>query len=229
MMKRMAKALLMVLAFDVSLSAQALAPGRAPATRLMLDSGIGYDGIGFKNPHVVFGASLEQAMGERVELQGGVSFSPNLKLTTNDDKSILVTGMGLFWITHRLAVTGGFTRANLLGSQPSKIDWMPSVGIGMRDHLFSFPGRLYLSYVFPTGCQWGANCPIQSIRILGPQGYWEHRIWPHLRLGMQVSYYRILNQGNPLDPASGRTGEWKGDVRMLMRFEFPGDSRNTTY
>jgi hypothetical protein len=220
---------ILVLVFAASSIAQALPTGKASTTRWMVDSEIGYDGLVSTNPHLMFGASIERPIGGRVELQGGASFSPDMRLTTNDDRSIVVTGMGLFWITQQFAVTGGVIRGNLSDSQSNRSGWTPSIGIAMREHIFNIPGRLYFAYAFPTGCQWGATCPIQSYRIQGPEGYWEHRIWPHFRLGVQAGYYHILNQGDPLDRAAGRTGEWTGDVHVLMRFEIPSGSLKSPY
>jgi hypothetical protein len=204
--------------------------GRESTTVWLLDVESGSDkGLGDKFPHLAFGASFEHPIGRRIELQGGVSFSPDRKYVTNDGHSLRLKTTGLFWITPRIAITGSLTKSNLWTSQFSKEAWVPSAGMAIREHFGNIPGRLYLAYVFPTGCQWGASCPIQSNRLLGPQGYWEHGMWPHFRFGLEVGYYRILNQGIPLEPSAGRASEWSPTVHVLLRYEFSGRSLDLPY
>lgn len=229
-MKKIIESLLLVLVVAGSSRAQALSTGKAPAMTWMLDAEAGSGpGVGVTMPHLAFGTSFERPIGTRVELRGGASFAPDWKYITNDGSTLNLKSEGLLWVTRRLAVTGGLEISNLWASQSKERVWAPTAGIGIRDHSFGIPGRLYLAYLFPTGCQWGANCPIQSSRLLGGQVYLEKRVLTHLRLGYQFGFYRILNQGNPLDPAAGRTGEITGDMHVVIRFEFPGGSVNREY
>jgi len=229
-LKLAAKLSLLVFLSAASSGAQALPAGRESATRWLLDAETGTDAaLGYKVPHVGFGSSIEQSLGTRIELDGGLSFSPDKKIITNDGSSLLIKSSGRFWITQRFAITGGLERSNLWTSQFSKAAWLPSVGIAIRESSLGMPGRLYFSYLFPTGCQWGAGCPIQSNREMGPVGYWEKRTYSHFRVGFQIGYYRILNQGNPLQPSIGRTGEWSGDVHVVTRYEFHGSSLDNAY
>lgn len=229
-MNRARKVLLLVLVFAASSGAQALTSGKASTTRWLLEAETGSDaGLGFKMPHLAFGTFFERSMGTHIELQGRISFSPDRTYITNDGTTLILKGTGLLWITPRFAVTGGLTKSNLWTSQFNKVSWAPSAGIAIREHVMDMPGRLYVSYVFPTGCQWGANCPIQSSRMLGSQVYWEQRIFPHFRLGYQFGFYRVLNQGNPLQPSAGRTGEVTGDVHVVVRYEFPRGSMDNAY
>ena len=229
-MNRAIKLLLVVCLFAGSSGAQALPAGRESTTRWLLDAETGSDaGLGFKLPHLAFGTSIERTVGTRTEVQVGVSFSPDKKYVTNDGTSLQMKSMGLFWVTPRFAITGGLTRSNLWTSQFNKQALLPSVGIAVREHIEDLPGRVYISYLFPTGCQWGASCPIQSNRAMGPAVYWEQRVQQHFRLGLHMGYYRILNQGNPLQPSAGRTGGWQGDVHVVVRYELPGGALGKAY
>jgi hypothetical protein len=202
--------------------------GRAPATRWLLDSEGGTD-PGYELPSLAFGVSIERPITERIELQGGVSFSPTKTLSTNDGHHFDVSGEGLFWITHRFAVTAALSRGYLWTSQYDLQGWSPSIGLAIREQLFDSPGRFYLSFLIPTGCQWGASCPIQSSRETGPKINWERRLSSHWRFGFEFGVYRVLNQGNPLDPAAGRTGQVTGDAHIISRFEFPGGGLEEAY
>jgi hypothetical protein len=229
-MGRVIKVALLVLAFAGSLGAQAVPTGKHSATRWLLDSETGSDaGLGYKMPHIAFGFSFERQVGRNIELQGRTSFSPDRKYITNDGLNLIIMSTGLYWITQRFAVTGSIRRSNLWTSQFNKSAWGPSVGTAIRENSFGYPGRLYLDYLFPTGCQWGLNCRIQSNRSLGPEVYWEKRIASHFRLGFKFGFYHILNQSNELRSDIPRTGEWTGDTHVVMRFEFPRGSTVELY
>lgn len=213
--------------FVASSHSQATA-GLALGTRWLLDSQAGSD-PGYKLPSLAVGASFEQPIGERVELQGGISFSPTKTISTNDGHRFDISGEGLFWISQRFAATASLGRGYLWTSQYDLQGWSPSIGLAIRDQALGSPGRLYLSYLIPTGCQWGASCPIQSSRETGAKIYWEHRITSHWRFGFEFGIYRVLDQGNPLDPSAGRTGQVTGDAHIVSRFEFPGGSIDEPY
>jgi hypothetical protein len=229
-MRRVAQVALWVLAFAGSSVAQTVPTGKLPATRLLLDTETGSDaGLGYKMPHLAFGFSFEKPVGKHIELQGLTSFSPDKKYITNDGLSLVMKSTGLYWITHSFAVTGSIRRSNLWTSQFNKSSWGPAPGIAAREYSFGYPGRLYVDYLLPTGCQWGINCRIQSNRTQGPEVYWEKRIASHFRLGFAFGFYHILNQSNELLPNIPRTGQWTGDTHVVMRFEFPRGSLDNLY
>jgi hypothetical protein len=237
-MWRITRAVLLVLISASSSRAQAFPAGRMPslpsgkisATGWLFDSETGSEsGLGFKMPHLAFGPSFEHRVGRHFEVQGRASYSPDKKYITNDGNSFKSKATGLYWITDSLALTGSVRQSNLWTSQFDKHSWAPSAGIGIREMIAGYPGRIYLEYVFPTGCQWGTSCPIQSNRTQGAEVYWEERILPHLRLGFQLGVYHILNQGNPLLPAIPRTGQVTGDSLVILRYEFHSGSLDYRY
>lgn len=202
--------------------------GITPATRWLLDTQVGTD-PGYRLPSLAAGLSIERPITERIELQRGGSFSPTKTLSTNDGNHFDIYGEGLFWVTQRVAATVSLSRGYLWTSQYDLQGWLPSIGLSIREEALGAPGRLYLSYLIPTGCQWGAGCPIQSSRETGAKIYWEHRMSSHWRFGFEFGIYRVLNQGNPLDPAAGRTAQITGDAHIVSRFEFPGGSLGELY
>jgi hypothetical protein len=228
-MIRLFLAPLFVLGFVVSSSGQAYPAGKQSTTLWTLNADTGSDaGLGFKLPHLALGVSFERPIGKRFELLGGVSYSPDRKYITNDGNSFSMSATSLFWINGRFAVSGTLYQSFLWTSQFNKRAWAPAPGIVIRDN-FGAPGRLYIDYVLPTGCQWGASCPIQSNRLQGPEFEWEHLLWPRFALGFHLGFYRVLNQANPLDRAAGRTGEWTGDSYLVMRYEFHSRDLESPY
>jgi hypothetical protein len=209
----------MMLTFVVSSSSQT-PTGITPSTRWLLDSQVGTD-PGYSLPSLAAGVSIERPITEHIELQGGVSFSPTKTLSTNDGNHFDMYGEGLFWVTQRFAAAASLSRGYLWTSHYDLQGWSPSIGLAIREESLGAPGRLYLSYLIPTGCQWGPSCPIQSSRETGAKIYWEHRMSSHWRFGFEFGIYHVLNQGNPLDPAAGRTGQLTGDAHIVSRFEFP--------
>lgn len=206
-MTRFLRVMLLMSAISLPAGAQALPAGKLPQTRWLFDFETGGDsGLGYKLPHIAAGTALERSVGKRLEFQGRLSYSPDKKYITNDGNSINMSTGVLFWVTDRLALYGDIGKSYLWTSQFNKSATFPSVGVVFRDHLGGVPGRLYISYFLPTGCQWGANCPIQSSRLQGPETYWEHRLWPRFRLGFSIGVYHILNQSNQMEPNIPRKG-----------------------
>jgi hypothetical protein len=219
-MNQMLRVTILGLAFSVAMKAQALHTVRQSENRWLVDFEAGSKaGLGYKIPHIAFGISLERSFGRRFELQGRASYSPDKKYITNNGNSLLTNLTGLVWVSDRFAISSGFRQSTLWTSQFEKKALAPTIGVVIRERFYDMPGRFYVDYLFPTGCQWGVNCPIQSNRLQGPEGYWEHRLWPHFRLGVQFGFYRILNQSNELAPNIPRTGEWSGEAHALMRYE----------
>jgi hypothetical protein len=229
-MYRVARAALLVLVFAGPLGAQTFSLNNSRVTRLMFDTETGSDsGLGFKMPHLAVGLGVEQSIGKHFELQGRVSYSPDKKYITNDGNSLSMKSSGLYWIKRSLALTGSLRHSNLWTSQFNKSSWAPSAGIAIREDTFGLPGRFYFEYLFPTGCQWGASCPIQSSRTKGAEIYWETRIASHVRLGLRFGFYRILNQSNQFRPDIPRTGEVTGNTLIILRYEFPRGSIDSLY
>jgi hypothetical protein len=191
-MFRLARAALLVLVFGGWLGAQTLPLDSSRATHWMLDTESGSNsGLGYKLPHLAVGFGVERSTARHFELQGRVSYSPDRKYITNDGNSLDFKGSGLFWMTPKLALIGSLRRWNLWTSQFDKSGWEPSAGIAIREYGLDYPGRIYLEYLLPTGCQWGASCPIQSNRKQGVEFYWETRIASHVRLGLQFGFYHL--------------------------------------
>jgi hypothetical protein len=218
---------LFVLAF-VPPSHSQTSTGVAPTVQLLLDSRLG-DDPGYKFPSVALGVSLELPISNRVELQGGISYTPTKPLDTNSSDSLGLTGGGVFWITRRFGATAFLERGHAWTSQYNLKGWGPLIGIAIREHTHDSPGRLYLSYVIPTGCQWGTTCLIQSSRTTGGRIYWDHRVFMHWRFGFEFGLYRTLNQGDPLNPAAGRTSQLDWDGHIVSRFEFPSSRLDERY
>ena len=229
-MHRSLRAVLLALVFAGPLGAQNFSVDNSTATRWMLDTESGSEsGLGFKIPHLAVGIGAERSVGKHFELQGRLSYSPDRKYITNDGKSLLMKSRGLYWITPKFALTGGLHRSYLWTSQFNKSSWSPSAGIAFREGGFGMPGRIYFDYLFPTGCQWGASCPIQSNRTQGVDFYWETRVASHFRLGLLFGTYHLRNQSNQFRPDIPRSGVITGDMLVTLRYEFHRGSMDKLY
>jgi hypothetical protein len=185
-------------------------------------------GPGYRFPSVELGVSFELPISTHIELQG-VSYTPTKPINAIKGDSLGMTGGGAFWITRRFGATAYLDRGHLWTSQFNLRGWGPLVGVAIREHTHESPGRLYVSYVIPTGCQWGGSCLAQPSRTTSARIYWDHRVLVHWRFGFEVGLYRRLNQGDPLDPAAGRTSQLVGDAQMVSRFEFPSSRLDELY
>jgi hypothetical protein len=214
----------------VSSPARISAQGTNSETRVLatIEGGTA-SGLGYKLPHILAGIAMEQPLGTRWEAQGGVSWSPDRKYITNDGNSVQAGGTALFWPIHRVGITGGLQYTHLWTSQFNKSGYFPAVGAVLRDNWYGNPGRFYASYVFPTGCQWGASCVIQSSRTSGLQMYQEFRLWSHWRVGIRGAWWHFAEQSNQLDPAAGRVWHNTGTMAMTVRYEFRAGSVDTEY
>jgi hypothetical protein len=229
-MHRLAIVTVFVLASAVPSPAQDSQASRDSATRWIVDFESGSDsGFGFKLPHLAIGGTVERPVGKRLEIQAELSYSPDKKYITNDGNSIRMATTLIVWASQKVGISAEVGEDYLWTSQFNENDLAPAFGFVVRDYFEGAPGRLYLSYLVPTGCQWGPTCPIQSKRMQGVQGSWEHRLFPHFRLGFSMGVCRFLNQSNQLEPSVPRTQVWAGDVHLLMRFEFPPGSMEQTY
>ncbi len=229
-MYRVARAALLVLLFAWPLGAQSLPLDNSRVTRWMLDTETGSEsGLGFKLPHVAVGFSAERPVAKHLEMQGRVSYSPDKKYITNDGNSLKFKGAGLYWITRSFALTGSLRHTNLWTSQFNKSALIPSVGVAFREGVGGYPGRIYLEYMFPTGCQWRPSCPIQSNRTKGGEVYWETRLAPHIRLGVKFGIYYELDQSNNLRPDIPRIGAVAGDTLLILKYEIQRGSIDNLY
>jgi len=202
----------------------------ASDTRVLVDTEWGTaSGLGYKLPHLAAGTTVEQPLGNHWEAQGEVSVSPDRKYITNDGKSAQAGATVLFWPIQRIGLTGGASYTRLWTSQFQKGELFPSAGIVVRDTLDGSPGRFYVRYLFPTGCQWGADCVIQSSRLSGVEGFQEFQVWPHWRIGFRGAWWRFAEQGNPLDRAAGRTWHNTGTAAMVIRYGFRGANSEASY
>jgi hypothetical protein len=142
---------------------------------------------------------------------------------------LIMTTTVLYWFTKRLAVTAAVHRSYLWTSQFNKSASEPIFGVAIRNSFLDFPGRVYVDYVMPRGCEWGASCPMQSNRAQGPEFAYENRLSPHFRLMTKFGVYHIFNQSNNLRPDIPRIGQWTGNVHMVLRFEFPAGNMDIRY
>jgi hypothetical protein len=220
-MCRVARTALLVLAFAGSLEAQTFSLDNSRVTRWMLETETGSESsFGFKLPHVGVGFSAERPVAKHFELQALVSYSPDKKYITNDGNSLKFNGTGLYWITRGFALTGGLHHSNLWTSQFNKSSTAPSAGVAFREAIGGLPGRIYLGYLFPTGCQWGSSCPIQSSRTKGVEFYWETRMSSHFRMGVEMGIYHFLSQSNQFRPDIPRIGSFGGITLLTLKYEF---------
>jgi hypothetical protein len=196
--------------------------GPESGTRWLLDFETGSESaLGYKLPHLLFALAIEKPVG-KFEIQGRMGYSPDKKYITNDGNSLRLKSSALYWITQRFAITSNVERSSLWTSQFSKNAIYPSFGVAIRENWGGGASRFYVDYLIPTGCQWGAGCPIQSSRLQGPEIYWEFLMSSHLRLGIQTGVFHILEQSNELRPDIPRVGSISGESLLLLRYEFHG-------
>lgn len=229
---------LSVLSFTAAASAQ-----NTPT--VLLDTTIGFGGLGYKVPTVFEGISFELPFHSinhydtrygvhpryRFEMQSTVDGGSTRKEDTGDGHSFRARNQIVYWPIGSFGLVGGIGVSDLWTNQFHKTGITPLIGVVFRDHFGpanqpgTLAGRVYVSYLLPTGCQWSTNsnpCTIQSSRLQGIQVYPEWRIAQYLRLGIRMAVLHGLEQGNPRQPSAGRTGYITGDVDLVLRFQFPG-------
>jgi hypothetical protein len=174
--------------------------------RLVLDSEIGSAAsLGYELPSTAFGPLMEVPLGNSWEVQILSLYSPDRKLITHDGQSLKLEGSAIRFLNGHIGVIGGLERDWLWTSQFGKKLLEPSAGTVLRNEAI---GRLYLTYLFPTGCVWatsGNPCTIQSNRLQGGEFRQEARLRSHLRLGFRGGVYHFCDQGDPKEPQAGRT------------------------
>jgi hypothetical protein len=202
--------------------------GRGTDVRLLFDSSIGsMAGLGFKLPFTMFGFTVEKPIGSRMEIQFYGDFSPTHKFLTNDGFSLIFGTQGIVWLDKKWGVVGGMRFSRLFTSQFNKSGNFPLLGIALRDTwMKELPGRLFLTYEFPTGCVWATAsnpCDIQSNRLQGVNFNQEFQMSRHLRFGLLMGFYRFCDQSNQHEPTIPRTCHFTGTSSVMLRFEFPGN------
>lgn len=207
-------------------------------TRVILGAKIGSQaGLGFRSPSVEGIASLEIPLTSRLELTPGFSMSPDRKAFSPTGHDIRITDSANFFLTRRFGVYGGIDLSEYWAQQPvngyyiplHKAGAVPYLGGVLRDSWdTSAPGRLYIRYLFPTGCVWASKCQlptdgIQSNRTHGVDARQEFRLFqitPNsaMRFGIEGSWLNFCDQSNP-QVITKRICHNTGTIMMSMTFE----------
>ena len=200
--------------------------------RVFLDGDIGVRAeLGFIPPSSDFGASFEYPRWRKVELQGDFSFSPDKKKITHDGYSIETSGTAILWPFARVGLSGEIDYGRLWTSQFNEHGTAPQIGVVIRTR-YQYPGRLYVRYLFPTGCVWAtpANpCTLQSKRLQGTTLRQEFQFGPYLRWGVEAGIYHFCAQSNENEPAIPRKCSWAGTDLVFLRFQLRGRGTGGAY
>jgi hypothetical protein len=204
-------------------------------TRLLLDSEIGSaTSLGFRLPAMSFGPSAEIPLGDRFEFQSGAMYSPNRKVITNDGSALNLRGAAIVFASSRFGIIGNFEHTSLWTSRFDERGWVPSGGVVIRNNYLG-PGRIYLTYVLPTGCVWATSsnpCTIQSKRLQGVDVRQDARFGSHERWGFDFGIYHFCDQSNPNDAQAGRHCHVGASAMATLSFEIhlgrPSPLRTTT-
>lgn len=184
-----------------SLHAQTEPAGRAfpEATWPVIITGVvgTQQSLGYLPLHLAAGIGLEKRVGRWMELDPGVSWSPDRTLLTHDGNSVSFQAAGIMWsgLSRQIGIAGGFDYTRLWTSQFRHGSVSPSLGVAARLHAWRFPGRLYVTYVVPYG-GFDVRTGLENSRSNGPEVYFEGQVATRLRLGLEVAAYRFLRQSN---------------------------------
>ena len=191
--------------------------------RLLLGAEAGSEtSLGYKFPSIAVGPGIEIPFAQRFEFQAHAQYSPDAKYITNNGNSLNLDASVIGFATRKFGLTGSVKRSWLWTSQFNERAWYPSAGIVLRNDYWG-PGRLWLSYVFPTGCVWatpGHPCTLQSKRLQGVELNQEVRANSHFRWGFRGGVYHFCDQSNPNDPQAGRNCHLGFAALATFRFEF---------
>jgi hypothetical protein len=197
--------------------------------RVLMDTEVGTESsLGYKFPAIVLGSSSEIPLGNLFEVQSSVTYSPTAKYITNNGQRFGASGSALAFINQRVGLVASLEHRSLWTSEFDKKVWFPSAGVVLRNDYFG-RGRLYLTYVFPTGCVWatpGNPCQIQSNRLQGITARQDVRSGSFTRWGFETGLYHFCNQGNPTDPQAGRACRWGAVGMATFHFEFHCGSKS---
>jgi hypothetical protein len=201
---------------------QQLVPDRRP--RLLIGADFGMDNLlGYKFPTTSLNTGLEIPIGYRFELGAFSDYSIARKVVTGDGRSAHVGGSVIAWTNNRVGLFGSVEQSWLWTSQFDKTSLFPSAGIVFRGPTLG-PGRIYLSYLIPTGCVWATNsnpCKIQSNRLQGFEFSHERQFSPRLRWRLGFSVFRFCDQANPYQPQTGRVCHEAFAASGGFSFELP--------
>jgi hypothetical protein len=216
-MRSLAIVLCAVLLYSIPSRAQAVEVGEQnSATRIAFDAGAGpTEQFGYTFTAAMFGFAVEHPFGDRFEGQLRFVYMPNLSINSQSAQSTGISGTGLFWMNGKVAAQFQAERDWLWGSGLTNAEWNPSLGAVIRDSIFR-PGRLYASYVIPTGCAVaGQACASPSDRTQGLRLYQEVRIASRFRFGVRTGIYHYCNENQE----SVRACHAAGEALFTLRFE----------
>jgi hypothetical protein len=215
------------------------AKGR-PFGRLLVDTSIGDEKrLGFIPPNLAIGITLEKPVGNHIEFQTGVSYSPDNKFATHDGNNFAWTAKGILFPRWRVGFSARVGKTYLWTSQFSKQAWDNRIGLVIRNHMWGVPGRFSVDYVIPSGCVWAVKCllpldGIQSNRTQGPEFNQEFRTWTFgsaskytLRVGEKIGMYHFCDQSNPL-VQTRRICHVGGITGLTLRLEL-GSTENAAW
>ena len=153
--------------------------------------------LGYLPLHLAAGIGLEKRVGRWMELDPGINWSPDRTLLTHDGNSVSFQAAGIMWsgLSREIGITGGFDYTRLWATQFRRGSVSPSLGMAARLHVWSFPARLYVTYVVPYG-GFDVRTGLENARSHGPKVYFEGQVATRLRLGLKVAAYRFLAPGN---------------------------------
>lgn len=219
-LKRFVLAVLVTATLDSSARAQDEFTDHRP--RLLLNGEIGNQVyLGYKFPSTAVGPSIEIPIKDRFEFQSSASYSPDRKAITDDGQSLKLSGSAIGFANPRLGFIASIAHTSLWTSQFDKSGWLPSAGVVVRNDYWG-QGRLYISYVFPTGCVWATStnpCTIQSNRLQGIQLRQDTRNGAYKRWGYEAGIYHFCDQSNPNEPQTGRKCHWAGTIMFTFSLE----------
>ena len=201
--------------------------------RFLLDTTVGSEtALGYKFPSTSVGTSFELPLGNRFEVQGSASYSPDKKIVTNDGQLSSISASALGFVNQRIGVVASVEKGWLWTSQFDKQALFPSAGIVLRNEYLG-SGRLYITYTFPTGCVWATAtnpCTIQSNRLQGVSIRQETRSLWHTRWGLETGLYHFCNQASADDPQTSRNCRFGVSAGVTLSWEFHagGKPRITT-
>lgn len=210
-------------------------------TRVLGDFEIGSDaGLGFKEPHIAAGATVESRF-KRFEVHPFFKFSPDIKYFALSGYNINVGSRQMFWVNKHLAMTGMYdysaywqtyqipTSGVIYPNSPKavlhKTTNFISPGFLLQKDISGVTNRWYLDYIIPTGCVWATEtnpCQIQSNRTTGVKFVWTARLYSRLEFGLTGGVYHLADQSNPHRPDLPRTTHVTGDMSVLLRFILAG-------
>jgi hypothetical protein len=218
---RISVVVLVAATFSSSVRGQEYMTDQRP--RFLLAADVGSEGLlGYKFPSTAAGPSFEIPLENHLEIQASAFYSPDRKLITDNGDSLKVSGSVVGFATERVGFIGSIEHAWLWTSQFDKANWFPAAGVVLRNDSFG-PGRLYVTYLIPTGCVWATTtnpCAIQSNRLQGVQLQEDVRAWSHGRMGLETGVYHFCDEGNPYDPQAGRKCHLGATMLLTFSLEF---------